>query len=318
MTEIQNPVKTIAPIFPRLFAFIIDCLIVGVACLVMGKVLYPYFENSPFIFQCLGTLLCLFYFSAFNSSIGDGKTIGKILCKIRVKDFTGASISPTHALIRSSIFIIPFCFIGYLQSFAHPPLTLILIIAFFQSIVFACFYLAVFNGNSQQSLHDVLTRTQILRNTQSNMSHQAIWKVHYYILTLITMIIFSINVWHYVQNQNSTTHDLTSIPDDIQNIQIENRYSFIGETESTNQVLILNVSQPAYLDQVDTAETLIQKLQQDSNILAQYKINQVQFNFSYQFGLAKLSKATIYDYKKTATTTQLTHIGENTSVKLGF
>lgn len=164
----------------------------------------------------------------------------------------------------------------------------------------------------------MLTRTQILRNTQSNMPHQAVWKVHYYILTLITMIIFSINVWHYVQNQNSTTHDLTSISDDIQNIQIENRYTFIGETESTNQVLILNVSQPAYLDQVDTAETLIQKLQQDSNILAQYKINQVQFNFSYQFGLAKLSKATIYDYKKTATTTQLTHIGENTSVKLGF
>ncbi|KAF1012713.1 MAG: hypothetical protein GAK29_04829 [Acinetobacter bereziniae] len=50
MTEIQNPTKTIAPIFPRLFTFIIDCLIVGVACLVMGKVLYPYFENSPFIF----------------------------------------------------------------------------------------------------------------------------------------------------------------------------------------------------------------------------------------------------------------------------
>ena len=89
MTEIQNPVKTIAPIFPRLFTFIIDSLIVGVACLVMGKVLYPYFENSQFIFQCLGTLLCLFYFSAFNSSIGDGKTIGKILSKIRVKYFTG-------------------------------------------------------------------------------------------------------------------------------------------------------------------------------------------------------------------------------------
>lgn len=46
--------------------------------LVMGKILYPYFENSPFIFQCIGTLLCLFLFAvAFNSQIGNGKTIGE-------------------------------------------------------------------------------------------------------------------------------------------------------------------------------------------------------------------------------------------------
>ena len=318
MTEIQNPAKTIAPIFPRLFAFIIDCLIVGVACLVMGKVLYPYFENSPFIFQSLGTLLCLFYFSAFNSSIGDGKTIGKILCRIRVKNFTGVSISATHSLIRSSIVIIPFCFIGYLQSVAHPTLTLILIIALFQSIVFACLYLAIFNGRSQQSFHDLLAHTQILRNTQSNLPQQAIWKVHYYILSFITIFIFSINVWHYQENQKSALHDLNSIPEDINTIQIETRYTFMGEAESTHQVLILYLNQPHYLDQTDAAVKLIQKVEQDTNILTQYKINQVQFNFSYQFGLAKLSKAKLYDYTKVSSNPHLTHMSENTSVKLGF
>lgn len=318
MKEIPNQAKTVAPIFPRLFAFIIDCLIVSVACLVVGKILYPYFENSAFIFQCIGTLLCLFYFAAFNSTIGEGKTIGKILCKIRVKDFTGSSISPIHSFIRSSIFIIPFCFIGYLQNFSNQTFILILIIFLFQSIVFACFYLAIFNGNSQQSLHDLLTHTQILRNTQTNMSQQPIWKAHYYILSLITVIILSINIWHYVQNQYLSTSDFSLISEDIKNVQIENHYTAIGEAESANQVLILTVSQPAYFYHVDAAKTLVQTLQQDSNILTQYKINQVQFNFSYQFGLAKLSKATIYDYKRTATTAQLTHIGENTSVKIGF
>lgn len=85
MSEITTETQKAAPIFPRIFAFIIDCITVGVACLVTGKILYPYFENSPFIFQCIGTLLCLFYFAAFNSQIGNGKTIGKILGKIRVK-----------------------------------------------------------------------------------------------------------------------------------------------------------------------------------------------------------------------------------------
>jgi uncharacterized RDD family membrane protein YckC len=318
MSEIQHPAKAIAPIFPRLFAFVIDCLIIGVACSVMGKLLYPYLENSPFIFQCMGTLLCLFYFSAFNSSIGDGKTIGKILCRIQVKDFTGASIPPTQSLIRSSIFVIPFCFIGYLQSVAHPTLTLILIIILLQSIVFACFYLAIFNGHSQQSFHDLLTHTQILRNTQSNMPQQAIWKVHYYILSFIMLIIFSINVWHYFENQNLATHDLTSISEDINTIQIETRYTFTDDADSTHQVLILNVNQPDYLDQTDTAEVLIQKVEQDTNILTQYKVNQVQFNFAYQFGLAKLSKATLYDYKKMSSNSHLIHRSDNISVKLGF
>ena len=34
---------------------------------------------------------------------------------------------------------------------------------------------------------------------------------------------------------------------------------FIGEAESTNQVLILNVNQPDYLDNIDSAETLLEK-----------------------------------------------------------
>ncbi len=63
MTEIQNPVKTIAPIFPRLFAFIIDCLIVGVACLVMGKCYIPILKNSiyfsmPWHFAMFVLFLC--------------------------------------------------------------------------------------------------------------------------------------------------------------------------------------------------------------------------------------------------------------------
>ncbi|MFW1986031.1 RDD family protein, partial [Acinetobacter guillouiae] len=88
---------------------------------------------------CRGTLLCLFYFAAFNSQIGTGKTIGKILGKIRVKDLTGASIPFMHSLVRSSIIIIPFCFAGYLQTYSTQHFLLSLLVPFFQSIVFACF-----------------------------------------------------------------------------------------------------------------------------------------------------------------------------------
>lgn len=60
------------------------------------------------------------------------------------------------------------------------------------------------------------------------------------------------------------------------------------------------MNHPDYLDDLDRAETLLEKInQQHAEMLTQYHITQVQFNFSYQFGLAKLSKTTLYDYKKT-------------------
>ena len=104
----------------------------------------------------------------------------------------------------------------------------------------------------------------------------------------------------------------------LKNAQVESRHTFIGEAESTNQVLILNVNQPDYLDNIDSAETLLEKIdRQHAEVLTQYKINQVQFNFSYQFGLAKLSKTTLYDYKKTHKSS-LTYIGDSTGLNLGF
>ena len=115
-----------------------------------------------------------------------------------------------------------------------------------------------------------------------------------------------------------SANNFSLISDDIKNAQVESRHTFIGEAESTNQVLILNVNQPDYLDDLDRAETLLEKInQQHAEVLTQYNINQVQFNFSYQFGLAKLSKTTLYDYKKTPKIS-LSYIGDSTGMNLGF
>lgn len=115
-----------------------------------------------------------------------------------------------------------------------------------------------------------------------------------------------------------SANDFNLISDDIKNAQVESRHTYIGEAESTNQVFILNVSQPDYLDDLERAETLLKKIdQQHAEVLTQYHINQVQFNFSYQFGLAKLSKTTLYDYKKTPKSS-LSYIGESTRLNLGF
>jgi len=317
-TDIPHENKASTPRFPRIFAFIIDCIIVGVACLLISKVLYPFFKNTPFIFQCIGTFICLFYFATFNSNINNGKTIGKMICKIRVKDFAGTSIPLTHSLFRSSYFIIPICFVGYLQAFSNHHLSLSLIVALFQSIIFACLYLVLFNKNTQQSFHDILSKTQILRNSQSNLPYQTVWKPHYYIIVGLSIVILSTNLWLYDQTK-TISNNLSQISKDIKSIQINTHHTVAGETETVDQILILNVDNPRYLNQLDMAETLIGNIQKKhAELFTEYKINKIRFNFAYQFGLAKISKSTVYDYNSTQNLAKLTQSGEISSTTFGF
>ena len=319
MTDLISNSKVSIPRFPRIFAFIIDCIVLGVTGMVVGKSLYPYLENSPFIFQCIGTLICLFYFAALNSSIGQGKTIGKMACKIRVTNLMGFSISTFHSLIRSSILIIPLCFIGYLQQQSSNQLSITLLVALFQSIVFACFYLAIFNRNSQQSLHDVFSKTQILRNSQSTIPYHAVWAVHYYIMSALTVIIFAANLWTYQQNTPLSNDLKNQFSGDITNIQVVNQSTFIGEAVSNNQILFLNLSTPKYLNQQETAETLLQNIhQQHPDLFSSYKINKVNLNFAYQFGATKISRSKTYDLRFNQNHPQLEFSGENSATSFGF
>lgn len=319
MTDLISNSKVSIPRFPRIFAFIIDCIVLGVTGMVVGKSLYPYLENSPFIFQCIGTLICLFYFAALNSSIGQGKTIGKMICRIRVSDLTDKSIQPLHSLFRSSIVIIPLCFIGYLQQKSSNQLSLTLLVALFQSIVFACFYLAIFNRSTQQSFHDLISKTQILRNSQSNIPYHFVWKAHFYIISILTVIIFAMNIWAYQQSAPLSNDVKNQFSGDITNIQVVNQSTFIGEAVSNNQILFLNLSTPKYLNQQETAETLLQDIhEQHPDLFSSYKINKVNLNFTYQFGATKISRSKTYDLRFNQNHPQLEFSGENSATSFGF
>lgn len=319
MTDISPDLKISTPRFPRIFAFIIDCIVLGVTSMIVGKFLYPYLENSPFVFQCIGTFICLFYFTAFNSNIGEGRTIGKMICRIRVKDLTGLSISPAHSLLRSSIFIIPLCSIGYLQQFSSNQFSLTLLISFFQGIVFACIYLAIFNRKSQQSLHDLISKTQILRNTQSNIPYHSIWNIHYYIITALTVVIFAMNLWLYNPNASLLNNSSNKFTSDITDIQVLDQTISIGDVKSNKQILILNLSTPKYLNQQETAESLLQDLgKQQPDLFSSYEINTVNLISSYQFGAAKISRTKSYDLSFTHNTPKIEVRGESSTTTFGF
>lgn len=312
-------IKNKRPLFSRIFAFMIDLIILSAACAVLSKYLIHYFPDAPLLFHCIGTLLCLFYFAFFNSNIGGAKTIGKMICGIHVTALNHQQISLIKSCARSSIVILPLCFIGYLQPFTQQSILLNILTALLISIVMVSFYLVIFNRHTSQTLHDIIVKTQIQNKAQSFFSQQPIWKVHYFICIGLALIIIAGSLWSYAQNDHSLEHEKTGLSKHIKSLSIENRYVTLGEARSQSNVLIFNVGANENLEDRDfmTAQIMALKSAQP-RIYSENAINQVQFNSSYQFGLAKISKSVIYDLSFNQGQALISFNGDSASTGVGF
>ena len=90
--------------FQRIFSFIIENIVLITICAFITKNLHEYISNT-LIFNLFGILFCLFYFAIFNSQLNKGKTIGKLLCRIRVASLQAQSIKLTTSFLRACIII---------------------------------------------------------------------------------------------------------------------------------------------------------------------------------------------------------------------
>lgn len=315
----NTTIKNNRPVFSRIFAFMIDLIILGAACAVLSKYLIPYFPHSAFLFHCLGTLLCVFYFAFFNSNIGGAKTIGKMICGIHVTNLSNQTISFIKSCARSSIAILPLCFIAYLQPFAQLSIPINILTALLISMLFISVYLVIFNRHTSQSLHDVISKTQIQNKAQSFFSQQPIWKAHTYIALGLVFIIVAASLWRYTQSEAAIEHAPSVLSKNIKSLSVEQRYVTLGEARSQSNVLIFSVNANQALDDRDFLIEQIMALKSaQPRIYSDNAINQVQFNSSYQFGLAKISKSVIYDLSFNQGQALISFNGDKASTGIGF
>lgn len=310
--------KNTRPLFRRIFAFIIDLIILGTTCTVLGKYLITYFSGTPFIFHLIGTFICLFYFSIFNSNILDGKTIGKMICSLQVTNLSNQPITFLRAFSRSCIFAIPLCFTGYLQSLSQQSLGLSILKALLISILIINFYLIIFNRKTSQSLHDILSNTQVQNPKNYFVAKPPIWKTHYIVSIVLLVIIFINSIWLHSKTDSVDIEKL-GLSRSIQSLSIENRYLSLGETISQNNILIFNVDTHQELNDRDFISQQIMALKSaHPKLFKENKINQIQLNSSYQFGLAKISKSIIYDLNFNQGKVFISFNSEKSSTKFGF
>jgi uncharacterized RDD family membrane protein YckC len=178
-----NPPRSLAGFWQRLFAFVIDGLIVGIPCTALGLSFRDYFLGSPDVAQLVGLTITLAYFSLLGSPFAGGKTLGQRIFHLRVTDKDGHPLSPGRSWARYLILITPFAASSALIArFTKPTLQealdLILTIAAFLII-----YLYLFNRRTRQSLHDVVVGSFVIDEPMdAPVFALPLWRGHWIIL----------------------------------------------------------------------------------------------------------------------------------------
>jgi uncharacterized RDD family membrane protein YckC len=211
--------NSISGFWRRLFAFIIDVLLLGLCGLTLGFFCFDFLAGLGALGRLLGFGIALIYFGILNSSIGGGQTIGKRFAKIKVTDTDGRAISLPRSSWRYVILAVPF----FLNNAPIPaglltmPVTLAVTL-----IVFggggAIVYLFVFNRRTRQSLHDLMAGTYVVRSSIAlPVGLPRMWRGHVAVVgALLLAVVLATTLWVPSLGQRKFFKELSFVQERIQ------------------------------------------------------------------------------------------------------
>jgi uncharacterized RDD family membrane protein YckC len=181
----------IAGFWKRLFAFLIDGVILGIAGLVIGLIFFDAFASLGGWGRLVGFIIALLYFGLFNGSVGKGQTIGKRATHIKVVDRNGQFLSLNKSFLRYTVLTLPYFLNGALLPLSVMMSWLGILIGL---IIFgvggSIIYLYIFNRGTRQSLHDLVVGSFVVRDsTMEPRMAVRIWQYHFVIIGIWWLII---------------------------------------------------------------------------------------------------------------------------------
>jgi len=292
----------------RLGAFLIDSIILGVFGFILGLFFAPYFVVLGGWGRAVGFLIAITYFAILNSNIGGGQTIGKRILKIQVLDKAGELLNLPKSATRYSIIGIPYFLNGATisESFFYPIgfyLLSLLVFGFGLSIV----YLFVFNRNTRQSLHDIITGTYvIIKGSKTTEPRKAIWSVHYVICGILMVLALLAPIFIGQLSKNDFFSQLINTRNQIQDIPevvsatIHDGHSTFssidGESKTTtyitSQVLLKNCN----VEDEKLASKIANIILQVHKEANQKNFIQVTISYGYDIGIYSSWRSNSYSF----------------------
>lgn len=290
----------------RLFAFMVDCIILGIFGLSIGTLFFTFFAEIGVLGLLAGFTVALLYFGIQNSSICNGQTIGKRILRIQVVDLKTETISLSRSLSRYMVLGLPYFLNGAnlpdnLLNNSFVSLLLNLIVFFGLTGII---YLYVFNRKTRQSLHDLVTSTYVINapiGKNYTFCPRNIWKGHLVVLGFIflTITVF-ITIVTPKLTQNTSFNELLTIQNTIQdsglaqNVSVFTGKSFRLKDGTNNQAKWLSVTTALKAKPSDYDETIkkIAGIILNTNpSIAKNEMIIIKVSYGYNIGISNSQKS---------------------------
>lgn len=297
--EFVEPHRCIGGFWRRVFAFLTDGAILafvgGLASALLAERAYT-LGNWALLG---GFLVALIYFGIMNSRIGNGRTVGKLLCGLQVVDVEGNTISVPTSFLRSAIVLISLM-IGDLSvsPFIQHMMVYKISMPVIQTILsVSLLYLLIFNQATRQLSHDLLFGTYVVKSGETGtVVPKAIWKGHFQIcavlivLTLLVPIAISKTAFQNVDFKGmETIQDKVYALGDMQDVGVmENHYFSNGEQRTNLIITVIKRGRPQSVS--DNEKSAICNIAL-SNYKDIQKVDYIGVNYIYRFntGFFKLN-----------------------------
>lgn len=302
----QPQLSRIAGRWRRLFAFVLDSLLLGVIGAVLGAVLYETFVQMGQWARLVGLVISLLYFSFSESAIGGGRSLGKRLLGLKVMNAQGAMLRFEESGLRFLLFGIPFFANGLslpLKSGAVLFATIIGLVVF--GLGGANLYLMLFNGQAHQGLHDIVARSYVVdARPDGVVIPRDVWKGHWVILGTFGVLLctFPVFVMPKILNKGSFP-EMMQVLKDVQKIQgvqtanVREVTLFTTGRQSSDRVFSIDVTwNGPEGDEVSLADEIAKEVLLDDKEIANYSKLRIAITRGYDLGIGSRWSSRAFAY----------------------
>lgn len=306
----------IAGFWRRLGAFVIDTLILGAIGLTLGALCFDPLARMGTPARLIGFAIALAYFGVLNSRLGNGQTLANRWLGIRVVNAQGQPLSLPRALLRYIVLdgLVLLNLLPIQSEVGQPASAGVLMVQALLSALalggsFAIVYLAIFNGRTRQSLHDLVVGSYVVRaQPETGEAHFApVWRGHFVVAAVIALLFLGTPFVVKRLAQNDLYAGLLPLEQTLQaqphamDVQVMRGTLFVassGNGSSTIRSLTaqLRVDAPMIHD-AEYARGIAQILAKGDPHLAQEDTVTVTLVYGYNLGIASWSTKQIYSYK---------------------
>jgi uncharacterized RDD family membrane protein YckC len=241
---------TIAGVWQRGFAFVIDAIILGIPGYLLGFAFADTLVSLGGWGRLIGFGAGVFYFGWFDSV--PGQSPGKRLLKIKVVTSRGTFLSAPMAALRYTVLALPYFLNGApLNLDAEPAYSPLVAAGLSLAVVglgLAMIYLILFNRRTRQSLHDLAVGAYVVKQTSAGVNALPVWKGHYVVVGLLLCAAALFPALLVKAIPEKTAQELHAVQSALQRLEGVQRASFNSGTTTFSSFSTGKSTQSSYIN----------------------------------------------------------------------